>query len=126
MASTPIHQSQRFPWRVLWFLLIASLLGAAAGIPFALEVFRPLIQASPPIPMPLPLLVLIGGAQNLLLLGVVIGIGLLLGKKIGLGAPLLERWLYYEESPVRVAASYKAGAPVGIAVGVIVTLIILS
>jgi len=64
-----------------------------------LEVFRPLIQASPPIPIPLPLLVLIGVAQNLLLLGVVIGTGLLLGKKIGLGAPLLERWLYHEESP---------------------------
>ena len=91
-----------------------------------LEVFRPLIQASPPIPIPLPLLVLIGVAQNLLLLGVVIGTGLLLGKKIGLGAPLLERWLYHEESPVRAADSFKAGAPAGIAVGVIVTLIILS
>jgi len=91
-----------------------------------LEVFRPLIQASPPIPIPLPLLVLIGVAQNLLLLGVVIGTGLLLGKKIGLGAPLLERWLYHEESPVRAADSFKASAPVGIAVGVIVTLIILS
>ena len=91
-----------------------------------LEVFRPLIQASPPIPIPLPLLVLIGVAQNLLLLAVVIGTGLLLGKKIRLGAPLLERWLYHEESSVRAADSFKAGAPVGIAVGVIVTLIILS
>ncbi len=88
--------------------------------------FRPLIQASPPIPIPLPLLVLIGVAQNLLLFGVVIGVGLLLSKKVNLGAPLLESWLYHEESPVRAADSFKAGTLVGIAVGVILTVIILS
>jgi hypothetical protein len=116
----------RFPWRVLWFLLIASIFSAAAGIPFLLEVFRPLIQASPPIPIPLPLLVLIGVAQNVLLFGVVIGVGLLLSKKVGLGAPLLESWLYHEEARVRAADSFKAGALVGITVGVILTVIILS
>jgi hypothetical protein len=116
----------RFPWRVLWFLLAAAIFGAAAAIPLVLEVFRPLIQASPPIPIPLPLLVLIGAAQNLLLFGVVIGLGLLLSKKLGLGAPLLESLLYHEESPVRATDSFKAGAPVGIAVGVILTVIILS
>jgi hypothetical protein len=126
-AVTPSSaQRTRFPWRVLWLLLVAALFGAAAAIPFLLEVFRPLIQNSPPIPIPLPLLVLIGAAQNLLLFGVVIGVGLLLSKKLGLGAPLLESWLYHEESRVRAAASFKAGAPVGIAVGVIVTVIILS
>lgn len=106
--------------------MIAALFGAAAGIPFFLEVLRPLIQASPPIPIPLPLLVLIGVAQNLLLFGVFIGVGLLLGKKVGLGAPLVESWLYHEECPVKAADSFKAGAPVGIAVGVILTIIILS
>ena len=107
-------------------LLIAAIFGAAAGIPFALEVFRPLIQASPPISIPLPLLVLVGVAQNVLLFGVVIGVGLLLAKKIDLGAPLLESWLYHEHSPVRARDSFQAGALVGIAVGVILTVIILS
>jgi hypothetical protein len=106
--------------------LIAAIFGAAAAIPFLLEVFRPLIQASPPISIPLPVLVLIGVTQNLLLFGVIIGVGLLLGKKIGLGAPLLESWLYHEESRLTAAGSFKAGVPVGIAVGVIVTAIILA
>jgi membrane protease YdiL (CAAX protease family) len=106
--------------------LAAAIFGATAGIPFVLEVFRPLIQNSPPIAIPLPLLVLIGAAQNLLLFGVVIGVGLLLATKMGLGAPLLESWLYHEESPVRATGSFKAGALVGIAVGVILTVIILS
>ncbi len=45
---------------------------------------------------------------------------------MGLGAPLLESWLYHEESSVRATDSFKAGGLVGIAVGVILTVIILS
>jgi hypothetical protein len=91
-----------------------------------LEVFRPLIQNSPPIPIPLPLLVAIGVAQNLLLFGVIIGVGLLLARRIGLGAPLIESWLYHEASPVRARDSIKAGAVVGIAVGIVLVIIILA
>ncbi len=124
--NLPSQQPKRFPWRVLWFLLIASLLGAAAAIPFLLEVFRPLIQNSPPIPIPLPLLIVIGVAQNLLVFGVIIGVGLLLAKRMGLGAPLLESWLYHEHSLVRTRDSFKAGVLVGITVGVILVVIILA
>src|SRR5882672_6219535 len=113
--NIPGEQPKRFPWRVLCFLLIASLLSAAAGIPFILEVFRPLIQNSPPIPIPLPLLVVIGVAENLLLFGVIIGIGLLLARRMGLGAPLIESWLYREDSPVRLRDSFKSGALLGVA-----------
>ncbi len=120
------QSSQRFPWRVQWLLLIASLLGAAAAIPFLLELFRPLIQNSPPIPIPVPLLVVIGTAENLLLFGVIIGVGLLLARKMALGAPLIESWLYHEHSPVRARDSIKSGALVGIAVGIVLTIIILA
>jgi membrane protease YdiL (CAAX protease family) len=99
---------------------------AAAAIPFMLEVLRPLIQNSPPIPIPLPLLVVIGVAQNLLLFGVIIGVGLLLARKMGLGAPLIESWLYHEDSPGRLRDSFKSGAPVGIAVGIVLVIIILA
>ncbi len=123
--SLPLEPPKRFPWRVLWLLLIASLLAAAAALPFVLEVFRPLIQNAPPIPIPLPLLIAIGVAQNLLLLGVVIGIGLLLAPKVGVGAPLIESWLYHEPSPIRVRDSLKSGVLVGIAVGIVLVIIIL-
>ena len=124
--NIPGEQPKRFPWRVLWFLLFASLLAAAAGIPFTLEVLRPLIQSSPPIPIPLPLLVAIGVAQNLLLFGVIIGVGLLLARKLGLGAPLIESWLYHEASPVRARDSFKSGVLVGVAVGIVLVIIILA
>ena len=117
---------RRFPWRVLWLLLIASLAGAAAAIPLFLEIFLPVIQSGPPLPMPLPLLVALSAAQNLLLFAVAIGLGLWLAPNMGLlGAPLLESWLYGGGSPVRLRDSLKYGALVGIAVGVILLIIII-
>ena len=112
-------QPRRCPWRVLWFLLIASLAGAAAGIPLVLEIFRPLIQGAPLPPIPLPLLVAVGVLQNLILFAVVIGIGLSLARRIGLGAPLIESWLYHEQPSVSARDSLKSGALVGISVGIV-------
>ena len=124
--SFPIEQPGAFPWRLLWLLLIASLLGAAAALPFVFEIFNSLIQNSPPLPISLPLLVVVGVAQNLLMLGVVIGVGLLLARKIGLGAPLLESWLYHRPAPVRARNSLVPGMLVGIAVGILLVIIILA
>jgi len=106
-------------------LLFASLGGAGAAIPLALEIFRPLVKKAPPLTIPLPLLVVIGVGQNLVLFGLLIGVGLLLARKLGLGAPLLERWLCHEESPVRLRDSFKYGALVGVAVGIVLLVIII-
>lgn len=124
--GVPTEQPRRFPWRVLWLLLAACLAGAAAAIPLVLELFLPAIQSGPPPPMSLPLLVVIGVVQNLLLFAVAIGLGILLARKMGLlGVPLLESWLYGEESPVRLRDSLKFGALVGIAVGIVLLIILL-
>ncbi len=123
--NAPAKHARKFPWRVFWLLLIASLAGAGAAVPLALEIFRPLIQSAPPPTAPLPLLVIVGAAQNLVLFAVVIGVGLLLARKLGLGAPLLEKSLYHETSPARLRDSLKYGAPVGIVVGIILVVIII-
>jgi hypothetical protein len=124
-SAIQTNQPRRFPWRVLWLLLFGSLGGAGAAIPLALEIFRPLIQSAPPPTVPLPLLVVVGVAQNLVLFGLLIGVGLWLARKVGLGAPLLESWLYHEASPVRLRDSLKYGAAVGIAVGMVLVVIII-
>ena len=121
----PAEQRKKFPWRVFWVLLIASLAGAAAAIPLILETFQPLLKSSPRPSVPLPLLIAAGVAQNLILLGVVTWVGLFLGRKLGLGAPLLEGWLYHEKPTVRARDSLKFGLLVGIAVGIIILIIIL-
>jgi hypothetical protein len=118
--SIPTEPPGRFPWRVFWLLLVASLAGAAAVIPLALEVFQPMVRDAPRPNIPLPLLILVGVVQNLALLAVAIGLGLLLAGKIGLGAPLLESWLYRKAIPATARDSVKSGAMVGTAVGVVV------
>lgn len=118
-------QPHRYPWRVFWLLLTASLAGAGAALPLAFEIFRPLIQSAPPPSIPLPLIIAIGITQNLMLLGVVTGVGLLLARKLGLGAPLLESWVYHEESTVSVRGSLISGVLVGIVVGVVIVIPLL-
>jgi hypothetical protein len=113
-------QPGTFPWRVFWLLLIAAVGGLGAATPMLLEVFQPLVKSQPPSPLPLPLIIVIGVAQNLLLMGLAIGVGLLLARKLGLGAPLLENWLYHRKKSASVRSSLVPGVLVGIAAGVVV------
>lgn len=121
----PDKPERKFPWRVFWFLLIASLGGAAAALPLLLEVFRPLVQSAPRPSIPLPLLIAVGVAQNAILLALVIGVGLLLARKLDVGAPLLESRLYHEQPRVSARDSLKSGVLVGIGVGIVLLVVLL-
>ena len=120
-----LKATAKFPWRVWCLLLFAGMAAAAAALPLVFELFQPVLQKAPRPPIPLPLIIAIGVAENFILLGVVIGVGLWLGGKLGLGAPLLEGWLYKKEPAVKARDSLKAGAMVGIAVGLVLLAIIL-
>lgn len=110
-----------FPWRLFWLLLIAAIAGVGAAVPLILEVFQPLItKSSQPLPFPLPIIIALGIAQNLILLSVAIGVGLFAARKLGLGAPLLQAWVYGQQPRQSVRGSLGFGALVGIAVGVVV------
>ena len=123
--SAPTRSARKFPWRVFWFLLIASLAGAAVAIPLLLEVFRPLVQSAPRPSIPLPLLIVVGVAQNTALLALVIGVGLFLARKLDMGTPILESRLYHEQSSVNARDSLKSGALVGICVGIVLLVVLL-
>jgi len=120
-SSSP---SGNFPWRLFWLLLIAAIAGVGAAVPLVLEVFQPLMSGQP-LPLPLPFIIAISIVQNLILLSVAIGVGLLVARKVGLGAPLLEAWLYGQEPRQSVGGSLGLGALVGIAVGVVVLIPLL-
>jgi membrane protease YdiL (CAAX protease family) len=48
-----------------------------------------------------------------------------LARKIGLGAPLLEGWLYHQDARVSARESLMSGVLVGIAVGIFVLILLL-
>ncbi len=84
-------QAGRFPWRLFLVLWAASVVGYVLVLPYALALL-PLDIASRT-GLPLPLLVLLQLGQGAILMAVAILAGLSLGRRIGLGAPILQGWL---------------------------------
>jgi hypothetical protein len=89
---------RRYPWRLFFLLLAGAILSVLALLPYVSVVIAPILAAHPPPPLPLPL-PLIALIQGLIYFTVSIGLGLLLARKIALGAPYLEAWLYRKPYP---------------------------
>lgn len=89
MTPTP----RPYPWRTFLFLTAAGTLTGPLIIPYllGLQAISPLPQ--PPESMSLGKLVLGTLVQNLVILAPAAGLGLLVARRIGLGAPYLESWL---------------------------------
>ena len=83
-------------------LKVAALLGAASAAATA-ALFPYLLQTMPErfaaLPVPLPLLVVAQAAQAFVLLGLLSLLGLRMGHRVGLGAPLLQRWMNRRSLP---------------------------
>ncbi|MEN6592705.1 MAG: CPBP family glutamic-type intramembrane protease [Methanobacterium sp.] len=77
-------------WKLCIILLIASLFGSIAVLPYTLTLQGSLLQN-----LPVPLYVLLIGQilQNVVIFVFAILIGLFLAEKVGLGIPILEGWL---------------------------------
>ena len=109
-----------FNWRIFWILVAAAAVGLVAIIPYSFA-----SQGGPPpqaaLPMPLPLLVTIQIAAQVLLFGVAIWVGLSFANQIGLGLPILESALRRESVRDRV----NLIVPISIALGVLGALLVV-
>ena len=81
-----------YPWRTFAFLTAAGTLTGPLIIPYFLGL-QAIAPAPEPLPMSLGMLVLATLVRNLVLLAPAAGLGLLVARRIGLGAPYLESWL---------------------------------
>lgn len=98
---------------------MAGILGIAAVIPYIISLLGTLIAARP---LPFPLIVLLQFVQGVVFLALAIGVGLLLARKIGLGAPILENWLYQRKAaPSRDA--WRTPLLIGVALGALIALL---
>jgi hypothetical protein len=84
-------ESRRYPWRTFAFLVAAGTLTGPLVIPYLLGLVA--IAPGPHPPVALGALVRSTLMRNLLFLVPAAGIGLLVARRIGLGAPYLESWL---------------------------------
>jgi hypothetical protein len=87
-----------YSWKLFLIVFAGTVVGIFAVIPYAQR-----LTSATPRPSNLPigpgLLLVLQVAQNILLYGVLAGIGLLLACRIGLGLPFIEGWL--KQSPIR-------------------------
>jgi membrane protease YdiL (CAAX protease family) len=98
-----VSETRRYPWRTFIFLVAAGTLTGPLVIPYFLGLVA-IAPGSHPLES-LHSLILSGLIENLEYLVPAAGIGLLVARKIGLGAPYLESWLDGAPRPARPVLS---------------------
>ena len=107
---TGSQSSRWLSWKVFGVLMLGALIGVAGIIPYSLAL-APLPAI---LPMPVEILLLLSVAQNMVLFGVTTALGLWLGGKVGLGAPMLRAWLSGDPEAPR---QFRAWLPLAIVLG---------
>ena len=113
--------SPGYPWKLFWLLVIGSLLGIAAALPYIYALFRDLV-APKSMPMPMPILITVQLMQSAIVFGGIVALGILLARKVGIEAPILQAWLYRTGAP-RPAGWLRIPLSCGLAIGGLVFLL---
>ena len=108
-------------WKVFLILWIAAVLSTVTVIPYSLELHSSTL-ASLELPFPLPVLLVIQTVQNAILFGIMIFIGMILMKRIGLSTPILDTVTRGESASDKL----RAVLPIGIILGVIASMLIIG
>ena len=96
-----MENQNKFNWKVFFALWIAAIVSTLAVLPYALTLQASVIEKVAA-QVPMGVIITAQVIQSIVLFGVATSIGLLLAKRIGLGAPLLERFFAGEEIASRV------------------------
>ena len=113
-----------FSWRLLWLIVAVGFVGVLGSLPFLMslvEIAMP--ESSEPLPLPMPVILLLGLIQQFFLLVILTGCGLWAAKKVGLTAPLFEKWLSGESIKSQLGAILKISVVTGAITGIVVSLI---
>jgi membrane protease YdiL (CAAX protease family) len=125
MSAEIPSQTATFPRKLFVVLYLAGLVGAVSSIPAMLELIRPLLSSVPPPDVPLVVLVTLGAAQHLLILALIVGFGIKLSRRVGLGAPYLEAILDRRKPTHALAHILKPALLSGVLLGITLTVVLL-
>lgn len=106
-------------WKVFSLLLAAGVFGVVAVFPYVITTQSAVLAE---VELPLAVILTISLVQTAILLSVAIFIGLRLGSKVGLGVPLLSRFLNKEP----VGKELKEIASQSMALGAVVGIVIIA
>ena len=102
--------------KLFLILLFAGILAYFALIPYIMSLSVVSKEQLPPVPFPILISAMI--AQAIVLFSIAIFTGLFLGKKVGLGAPILEGWLNSETVKKQFRSILKISIILGVLVGI--------
>ncbi|PCI90168.1 CPBP family intramembrane metalloprotease [Candidatus Kaiserbacteria bacterium] len=106
-------------WKLFRILLSAGVFGVVAIFPYLLTVQGDILKE---LPTPTHIVLLLSLIQTTFLISIAIFIGLLLGKKVGLGAPLISNWIL--KRPIK--EELKSVGILGIKLGLLAGLMIIG
>ena len=101
-------------WKLFLILLVASVVVNIMVLPYAFSLG---VVRAEELPVPLPVAVLIQIVQAAVFFAIAVFFGLLLGKKVGLGAPFIESWITDEKAKVEFGPIVRLSAFLGIVIG---------
>jgi len=101
--------------KLFLILLMASILANIAVLPYASSLG---LLRTAELPIPFPIAILVQIIQATIFFSIAIFIGLFLGKKVGLGAPIIEGWLKAESTENRLKSILRISIVLGILVGI--------
>ena len=116
MNTISLPTKRPFSWKVFLFVLALLVPASYAILPYALTVMSATLE-----PGDLPR-VMIVTLVDVLIYGVLAGIGLFLAGRIGLGLPFIEGWLKKEP----IGDRFRGALVLSVIVGVVASLIILA
>lgn len=92
------------------------MLGSIVVLPYILELLGPKLAASGRLTMTGPLFFAMQAMQVTLVFGIVVGVGLFVGRKVGICTPWLDRWLYGQarDCNAALAPSIVSGVALGL------------
>jgi len=108
-------------WKVFFILWVAAIFSVILLLPYVLEIQSSAIDLTK-LGLTLPAIVAIQVVQSAMLFAGMIFVGLLLAQRVGLGTPILDSMARGE----RVDSQVRAILPLSVALGVLVTLIVLG
>ncbi|MDQ6625972.1 MAG: CPBP family glutamic-type intramembrane protease [Verrucomicrobiota bacterium] len=120
-VNAPRLEVAAYPWRLFALLLAASVIGVLALLPYLSAVLGPSLMAHP-LPLPLPVIALVQAVVNF---SIFTGLGLLLARKLALGAPYLENWVYGRAAKVPARVVITASG-VGVLLGLVTLVCVRS
>jgi len=101
--------------RLFFILLVASVFATIAELPYIWSLF---LSSTERPSIPLSILIFAQIIQAVIMFSIMIFVGLYLGKKVGLGAPVLESWIKAESIESKLKSILRISIILGVLVGI--------